>query len=97
MTDRKKPGVAFWATVVVVVAVPVLYAAGYLVTVKRTTSYRRGWMKYRPFYSVPIAHDRQDFWRTFFSPAHAADRRIRPSVWPNDEYGRLHSERMAHR
>ena len=96
MTDRKKPGWAFWATVVAV-AFPVLYVAGYSLTVRPIGISSTGWSKTRPIYSVPFANSRHDLWGAFFAPAHAVDRRIRPRVWPNDRYGRLHSERMATR
>jgi hypothetical protein len=84
-SDRKKPGVAFWASVVVVVALALLsaYSGSYLLILEPTRKSRN-----YPFLGVRWAAEphyrafgKQDFWRAFFEPANSLDRRIRPKIW----------------
>ncbi|MGE5190969.1 MAG: hypothetical protein ACM3U2_00590, partial [Deltaproteobacteria bacterium] len=84
--SRKKPGVAFWATVVLVVGLALLagYGGSYLLIVEPAYSIR-----YYPLVGParlstgPHYHaiGKQDFWRSLFAPAHSLDQRIRPETW----------------
>ncbi len=86
MTSRKKPGLAFWATVVAVVGLllPAGYGGLYLLIVEPAYSIR-----YYPLVGParlstgPRYHaiGKQDFWRTFFAPAHSLDKQIRRKTW----------------
>ncbi len=85
-TSHKKPGVAFWATVVVgtaLTAYPVSYA--FMVTPKLVTFSSSGRAeRIEPDYTggTPLIGTRdQTFWERVFTPAHWADRRIRPETW----------------
>ena len=89
MTDRKKPGVTFWATVIVVVVMVAIigYAGAYWKFVE--VAYSGGWPGSGT--KVPIY---PDFWprgttdqtwhsraHRLFSAAHSIDRTIRPEFW----------------
>jgi hypothetical protein len=93
MTSRKKPGVAFWATVVF--AATLVYMAAYVYSVEpspfifQSGPHVRGAVR-----DVPATYGRlgdpltaiafrghQDFWKRFFGPIHWADRKLRPTVW----------------
>ncbi|HEY3967085.1 MAG TPA: hypothetical protein VGM05_21170 [Planctomycetaceae bacterium] len=94
MTDRKKPGVAFWATVVVVVAL-IFYVAAYSIMVSPAVVFHSGLGEPPPL--IPKYHlignwleDRR--WprdggacRPFFAPIHWIDRRVRRHVWEPEE------------
>ena len=77
-SDRKKPGVAFWATVVVVVVLPLAaYIGAYAWSVEAVTGL---WAKVemRPTYT---RLGNSQAWHKFFWPAHWVDRRVRPRFW----------------
>src|SRR5262249_16418418 len=86
MTSCKKPGVAFWATVVVIAGLALVagYGGSYLLIVQPACSirYYPSWGPARlsmgPHYR---ASGKQDFWRSLFAPAHSIDQRIRPETW----------------
>ena len=87
--DRKKPGVAFWATVVaVVVLVPAaMYLGAYAWLVEPTPVVILPSMGGELHLIVP-KYDRLGealFWRTFFRPANWLDTRVRSDVWHGDE------------
>jgi len=85
MTDRKKAGVAFWATVVVVVGLipSTLYLLAYawIVEPKAVVTFPSAGGEHH--FVVPDYHRLGDsmFWRTFFRPANELDRHIRPDTW----------------
>jgi hypothetical protein len=80
-SDSKKPGVAFWATVVVVVVtLLLLYPATYLLAMNPiwTIPYFGGdWERY-PQYKLPCNEETAT---KLFGWAHGIDRRIRPDFW----------------
>jgi len=81
MADRKKPGVAFWAAVVVV-GFAIAYAGSYACLVRQPRRYMLsgvGPWELRPDYEIPFPEQR--FWRALFGPAHWLDKRIRPKGW----------------
>jgi|GEM_PF-7034475 len=83
-TDRKKPGVALWATVGLVALLPViLYAGAYLYTatpIVYATS-PPPW-DILPHYSLGGRRSTlPSWWEAAFLPAHWLDRKIRSDVW----------------
>jgi hypothetical protein len=84
MSDRKKPGMAFWATVVVVVVlVPsAAYLGAYacLLEPDKRSVYSLGTDSAIVVETYP-GIGKSQFWRSFFDPANRLDRRIRPTVW----------------
>jgi hypothetical protein len=84
MTDRKKPGVAFWATVVVV-SLPLLYVASYMVLVE-PQGYAWPYPMTAATYRFPGNKEtlQSAWWQRAFAPLAALDRRLRPERWaPN--------------
>jgi hypothetical protein len=82
MTDRKRLGVAFWATAVLVAALA--YAGAYLCMADRPVSilysgFARGTFEVPPVYGNGLAG--QKFWTAIFGPAHLIDTRFRPEFW----------------
>ena len=76
--DRKKPGVALWASVVVVVGLPLAaYVGAYAWSVEAVSGL---WaqVEMQPRYSR--LGDAQA-WHKLFWPAHWVDRRVRPKLW----------------
>jgi hypothetical protein len=92
MTDRKKPGVAFWATVVVV-AVLAAYVGPYAYAVDRGPLLRSGPHVRGAIMDWPASYgwgcpfgrslfiENQDVFRRVFAPVHALDRKLRPTYW----------------
>ncbi len=83
MTSHKKPGVAFWATMVVVVGIPVAaYFTAYwwCVEPSRSGIFSLPVSVQRVVASYPRLGDSRD-WEAFFAPANCLDRRLRPKVW----------------
>ena len=84
--DRKKPGAAFWATVVVVVGLATIgaYAGLYLCMVDEDGTV---FPVVGEPYTLPEycwGEDQctnQQFWGAFFSPVHWVDRKIRQDKW----------------
>jgi hypothetical protein len=91
MTSRKKPGVAFWATVALAGLVGLgVYAATYawMVQPDEIVFLNGGGLHIVPDYTGeafgnPGDRD-QHFWEKVFSPAHWIDKRIRPKTWTID-------------
>ena len=95
MTDRKKPGVAFWATVMLVMALSVTtlaYVGSYVLVVGECPVISSGGntgdrLEVPVRYSAdwpPVAglfRGHRAFWTEFFAPIHAVDRVVRPSAW----------------
>ncbi len=86
-SDRKKPGVTFWMTVVVVaLLVP---SAAYLGTYAYLVKPDERIVVSLDAHSFVIATypriEDSPFWRAFFRPANCLDRRVRPDIWHNDE------------
>ncbi len=88
MTDHKKPGVAFWATVMVVgMAAIGAYAAAYfwMVQPDEVVFLNGGGHRITANYSGEAlgtpGHRDQRFWEKVFGPAHWIDRRIRSHTW----------------
>lgn len=86
MISRKKPGVAFWATVALVV-VPLLYVGAYFAMVRPVGQECFGGIRYVPCaywgpFGEEVSGKMRDDLIWFFQPALRADRRIRPAVWP---------------
>jgi hypothetical protein len=86
MTDTKKPGVAFWATVALSVCLVATsaYVGTYAVTVNPTRVWHSCGPKPPPseviaYYSPGIG--RRTFWDSFFAPANFFDRKVRPATW----------------
>jgi hypothetical protein len=82
MTDRKKPGVAFW--VIAVLVAVLAYGGAYLCMADRPVSilysgFARGPFEVPPVYGHGLAG--QNFWRAIFGPAHWIDTRVRPELW----------------
>jgi hypothetical protein len=85
MTDRKKPGAAFWASVVLaaVLLPSCAYLGAYLLIVepiRESRSYPLIGVRWavHPHYR---AFGTQDYWRAFFEPANSLDKRIRVKTW----------------
>jgi hypothetical protein len=83
-SSSNKPGVAFWATVVVIVALipSAAYLGAYacLVEPDKRLVYSLGTDSSIVVETYPSIGKSQ-FWRSFFEPANWLDRRIRPDVW----------------
>lgn len=85
MISRKKPGVAFWTTVVVVVAIflSAIYLGAYawIVEPKLVVTFPAAGGEHR--FVVPDYHRLSTslFWRRFFRLANQVDRWARPEVW----------------
>ncbi len=82
--DRKKPGVAFWATVVVVGALmPIsVYVGMYAWMVSPSPTVLEDYGK--PVEICPDYSDSprdQEFWEKVFGPVHWIDRKIRRETW----------------
>jgi len=83
-TDRKKPGVAFWATVVVV-CLPALYVGAYCWMVEPLEIHPSK-TKFYCLPSYPLVNPSgvgvwYGQWERFFSPIHSIDRHLKPTVW----------------
>jgi hypothetical protein len=81
MTDRKKPGWAFWATVIFMLALPAAYGGAYAKMVKlQPFKYWHGGPTegVAPHYSDDKHENR---WKQFFWLANWIDRRVRPKLW----------------
>jgi hypothetical protein len=83
---RKPPSAAFWATVVVVVAL-VAYGGAYLALVGPVRLFAGGWVITIPSvfwgpYGSEASPPARDRCLTFFWPALQVDRCLRRSVWP---------------
>ena len=79
ISDRKKPGVAFWATLTFVVLS--LYPIAYLVLMEPIWTipyFGADWERY-PRYKVPYASD--EIATSLFRLGHRIDRRVRPDFW----------------
>jgi hypothetical protein len=89
MTEHKKPGVTFWATVVVVCLLPVFgYGGAYLYIVDIDGRWHSGpeWptaYKVKPYYCINNYRD-QEVLGWIFGPAHSIDRRIRRVKWTGE-------------
>jgi hypothetical protein len=85
MADRKKPGIAFWATVVVVaVLVPsAIYLGAYAWLIEPTPAVAHVTTGEEYHFIMPRYPRLGDspFWSTFFEPANRLDRRVRPEAW----------------
>ena len=91
MTDHKKPSVAFWATVglVVTVVVALCAYAGAYARMVRPVPFALGVClppaRIDPDYSgaslITPGHRDQAFWEKFFGPANWLDRQLRPKTW----------------
>lgn len=86
MDERhKKPGVAFWATLGIVLSLLLIagYAGSYFLLVEPIQTSRYYPLLSVSWFAVPHYHvvGKQDFWRSFFAPANSVDRRIRPKTW----------------
>jgi hypothetical protein len=89
MTDRKKPGLAFWATaLVVVLLVPLaIYLGAYAWLVEPTflaDSASLSWVQFTRHPRYPRLGG-SPVWEEFFGPANWVDRRIRPEAWKTME------------
>jgi hypothetical protein len=84
---RKKPGVAFWATTVVVVGVTAIaaYGGAYLWAVEPTVA--GGVLADSappPLHAEYPRFGNSPLWEDFFAPAHWADKCIRPQFWEDE-------------
>ncbi len=86
MTNRKKPGVEFWATVVVVGVLVAL--SGYFGTYALMVNPTRVWRSCGPnpppsevmaYYPEGIGSSAS--WESFYAPANFFDRKVRPAKW----------------
>ena len=90
-SDRKKPSLAFWATVVVVAALSatLAYAGAYLCIVRQPAFSVVGGELLVGTRRSRIAErwaGNPEFCETFFAPAHWIDRRVRPDIWSNHPF-----------
>jgi len=105
-SDPKKPSVAFWAAVVVVVVLSIgaVYVTAYFMMVQ-TNRHLLDFsgpggdpVPLEPDYSgrIPRHFDPgprdQEFWAKFFAPIHGIDRKLRPSTWEFDRRNDLRKE-----
>jgi len=84
--DRNKPGVAFWATVAVVVVLVTIsgYSGTYALMVNPTRVWRSCGPNPPPsevmsYYPDGIGSGA--FWESFYAPANFFDRKLRPAKW----------------
>ncbi len=86
--EHRKPGIAFWAIVVLAVAIipSAIYLGTYAWIVEPTPVAIFPSMGGEHHFVVP-KYDRLGealFWRTFFGPANQLDRCVRPDVWQQE-------------
>ncbi len=86
MTDRKKPGIAFWTTVVLVVLlVPsAAYLGAYVYLVEPDERIVVSIEAHFWGTATYPGLDDSPFWSAFFRPANWLDRRVRPDIWHED-------------
>lgn len=80
--ERKRPGVGFWAAVAAIILLVVAYGIAYTRLASPTESLV-GVARSNPASYVLRRRmlPAQPFWRAFFAPANAIDRKIRPKMW----------------
>jgi len=87
-SDHKKPGVAFWATVVVIgVLIPTaIYVGAYAWVIEPVSvvAHLTSGEKHRFVVARYPRLGQSSIWRTFFGPANQLDRLVRPYVWQKD-------------
>jgi len=96
-SDGKKPGMAFWATVAVVGAVVTLagYSGMYALMINPTRVWRSCGPNPPPsevMACYPNGIGSRAFWESFYAPANAFDRKLRPAKWerqPDRTSGKL--------
>jgi hypothetical protein len=92
-SDRNKPGFLFWATVVVVVVLP-LYIGAYASTVHtqvpftvpenhtgRPILFKMPVYYYGDFLGFGFVFTEESGWGKVFAPIHAVDQAVRPKRW----------------
>src|SRR5262245_9863770 len=89
MTDRKQPGVAFWATVAISCAVPIYFGMYFAMLKPDRMTYRlvprHHWLVHsEPAYGWGRGGrfaSNQDVWKAIFAPAHYCHRSVSPKNW----------------